>query len=146
MKRYTEPRMHTAEHILNQTMVRMFHRGRAFSSHIEKRKSKCDYRFDRALTKEEVADIERRVNEVISADLPVVEEFTNKEDAQRLYDLSRLPDSAGEKIRVIRIGDYDACPCSGAHASRTGELGPFSIISTDHENGILRIRFKVRTD
>ena len=127
-------------------MVRLFGRGRAFSSHIEKKKSKCDYRFDRALTPAEVEDIERRVNTIIAADLPVVEEFTTREEAERLFDTSRLPDSAAEKIRVVRIGDYDSCPCSGAHASRTGELGTFSIISTDFENGILRIRFRVRKD
>ena len=44
------PQMHSAEHILNQTMVRMFNRGRSFSNHIEKKKSKCDYHFDRNLT------------------------------------------------------------------------------------------------
>lgn len=43
MKEYADTRMHTAEHLLNQTMVRLFNKGRAFSSHIEKKKSKCDY-------------------------------------------------------------------------------------------------------
>jgi len=54
MKQYADQRMHTAEHILNQTMVRMFGCGRSFSSHIEKKKSKCDYRFERALSEEEL--------------------------------------------------------------------------------------------
>ncbi len=44
-----DPQMHTAEHILNQTMVRIFGCERSFPSHIEKKKSKCDYRFDRPL-------------------------------------------------------------------------------------------------
>ncbi len=64
MKQYADQRMHTAEHILNQTMVRMFGCGRSFSSHIEKKKSKCDYRFKRALSGEETRELERRVNEV----------------------------------------------------------------------------------
>jgi len=59
------PQMHSAEHILNQTMVRMFKCGRSFSNHIEKKKSKCDYHFDRELNKEEVEEIERKVNDVI---------------------------------------------------------------------------------
>jgi alanyl-tRNA synthetase len=143
-KEYTEPRMHTAEHILNQTMVRMFARGRSFSSHIEKKKSKCDYRFDRNLTPEEVAEIERRVNEIIAADLPVTDEEMPRVEAAAQFDLGRLPDTAGERLRIVRVGDYDACPCGGEHARSSGEVGGFSIISTSHENGVLRIRFKIK--
>jgi alanyl-tRNA synthetase len=135
--------MHTAEHILNQTMVRMFNRGRSFSSHIEKKKSKCDYRFDRDLTAEEVAEIEQRVNGIIRADLPVREEFISRQEGERAYDLGRLPDSAGETLRIVRVGDYDACPCSGSHASSSAEIGEFKIVSTGFENGVLRIRFKI---
>jgi misacylated tRNA(Ala) deacylase len=143
MKEYAEPRMHTAEHILNQTMVRMFGGGRSFSSHIEKRKSKCDYHFDRNLTSEEVTEIERRVNEVIKADLHVSEEFISREKASRLYHLGRLPEHAGDTLRIVRVGDYDACPCGGKHAASSGEVGDFKIISTSHENGVLRVRFKI---
>src|SRR5512136_2853610 len=98
MKDYSEPAMHTAEHILNQTMVRMFKRGRSFSSHIEKKKSKCDYRFDRDLTPREVAEIERRVNDVIIQDKPVTEEFIDRDTAEAAYNLERLPPSTGETI------------------------------------------------
>lgn len=142
-KEYTEPRMHTAEHILNQTMVRMFRRGRSFSSHIEKKKSKCDYHFDRNLTPEEVAEIERRVSEVIAADMAVTEEMMPREDAARIFDLARLPETAGDQLRIVRVGDYDACPCGGQHAGSSGEIGSFSIVSTTYENGVLRIRFRI---
>ncbi|MEW6511813.1 MAG: hypothetical protein AB1428_12750 [Bacteroidota bacterium] len=141
-----DPRMHSAEHILNQTMVRMFNRGRSFSAHIEKRKSKCDYHFDRDLSPAEVAEIERRVNEVVAADLPVREEHMRREEASRHFNLSRLPEEAGETVRIIRIGDYDACPCSGMHVGRSGEIGGFKIISTGFEEGVLRIRFKLTDD
>lgn len=143
MKEYTEPRMHTAEHLLNQTMVRMFRKGRAFSSHIERKKSKCDYRFDRELTAEEVSGIERRVNEVIAADLPVTEEHMPKDEAARTFDLKRLPEGTGETLRIVRIGDYDACPCSGKHAASSGEVGGFRIVSTSFADGVLRVRFKL---
>ena len=61
MKENIDPRMHTAEHILNQTMIRLFSCGRAFSAHIEKKKSKCDYRFDRALSDGEIKELEEKV-------------------------------------------------------------------------------------
>ena len=137
------PEMHSAEHILNQTMVRMFNRGRSFSNHIEKKKSKCDYHFDRNLTEEEIETINKKVNEIINLDLSVTEEFLDREEAIKNFKLSQLPYDAGDTIRIIRIGDYDACPCSGVHVKSTKEIGVFEIISTSFENGVLRVRFKL---
>ena len=137
------PPMHSAEHILNQTMVRMFNKGRSFSNHIEKKKSKCDYYFERNLTEEEIETINKKVNEVIRQNLPVKEEFLSREEALKNYKLSQLPEDAGDVIRIIKVGDYDACPCSGVHVSNTKQIGIFKIFSTSCENGILRIRFKL---
>ena len=137
------PQMHSAEHILNQTMVRMFNCGRSFSNHIEKKKSKCDYHFEIDLTGAELEEIERRVNEVIQNDLKVVEEFILKDDAEKEYNLTKLPDEVSDTIRIIKIGDYDACPCSGLHVSHTKEIGRFKIISTSYTDGKLRVRFKL---
>jgi len=140
------PQMHSAEHILNQTMVRMFNCGRSFSNHIEKKKSKCDYYFDRNLTEEEINRINQKVNEIIQQDLNVVEEFHSKNEALKMFNLSRLPEDAGDKVRVIKIGDYDACPCSGLHVTHTKEIGSFKIISTDFNEGVLRVRFKLQDE
>ena len=135
--------MHSTEHILNQTMVKMFNCSRSFSNHIEKKKSKCDYHFDRDLDQSEIQEIEKRVNDIIKGNLEVVEEFYSKEEAERMFNLSKLPDDAGNNIRVIKIGDYDACPCSGLHVSNTEEIGSFKIISTSFNDSVLRIRFKL---
>jgi misacylated tRNA(Ala) deacylase len=143
MSKEYDPRMHSAEHILNQTMVRMFNKGRSFSNHIEKKKSKCDYHFDRDLTPEEISSIENIVNTEIKRNHDVKEEFLNREEAEKNYFLGRLPSDAGGKIRIIKIGDYDACPCSGVHVNNTSEIGKFKIISTGYDHGVLRIRFKL---
>ena len=143
MKKEMDPRMHSAEHLLNQTMVRMFHCARCFSSHIEKKRSKCDYHFERALEEEEMREIQERVNRVIQADLAVREEYVKRGEAMERYDLDRLPDDAGDSIRIIKIGDYDTCPCIGPHVQSTKEIGGFRIISTSFENGVLRIRYKL---
>ena len=137
------PRMHSAEHLLNGTMNKMFLKGRAFSAHIEKKKSKCDYHFDRNLTSEEIQTIEERINSVISDNMKVTEEFLQRDAAETDFNLKRLPDEAGDVIRIIRIGKYDVCPCSGTHVASTKEIGGFKIISTSFENDILRIRFKL---
>lgn len=143
MKEYAEPRMHTAEHLLNQTMARLFGCGRAFSSHIERKRSKCDFRFARALTAEETAEVEKRVNEAAAAGLPVTESFVSREEAAGKLDLGRLPEGTGYPLRVISIGDYDACPCSGKHVASTAEIGVFRIISSSYAEGVLRVRFRL---
>lgn len=143
MSKSYDPRMHSAEHILNQTMVRMFNSGRSFSAHIEKKKSKCDYHFSRNLTADELAVIENKVNEIILADMKVSEEFYTREEAQNIISLEKLPGDAGDKIRIIKIGDYDTCPCRGEHIKSTAEISGFKIISSDFNEGVLRVRFKL---
>jgi len=80
------PRMHSAEHILNQVMVKKFSCGRCFSAHVNKKKSKCDYNnFDRALTDDEVKEVETAVNKAISANLCVTEEMVSFEEANQNF-------------------------------------------------------------
>lgn len=138
------PPMHTAEHILNQTMVRMFGCPRSKNAHIERKKSKCDYLLETAPTPEQVAEIESRVNEVIAADLPVTIDFVTHEEAAKIVDMSKLPEDVSQTLRIVRIGDYDACACVGAHVESTGEIGQFVIISSDWEEDRWRVRFKLK--
>lgn len=143
MKKAIDPQMHSAEHILNRTMDRMFGCGRSFSAHIEKKKSKCDYHYCRNLSDGEIKEIENRVNDVINADLSVTEEYISREETKRYYNIDRLPSDTGDNIRIVKIGDYDACPCIGPHISSTRMIGNFRITSKNFENGVLRIRFKL---
>jgi misacylated tRNA(Ala) deacylase len=138
-----DPRMHSAEHIINQTMIRMFGCKRCFSAHIEKKKSKVDYHFERNLLAIEVEQLQNRVNKIIEADLPVSEEFISRREAERVFNLDRLPETVSDTIRIVTIGDYDACPCIGPHVKSTKELGRFRVISTSFDQGVLRIRFKL---
>lgn len=137
------PPMHTAEHILNATMVRLFGCPRSKNAHIERKKSKCDYHLPEAPTEEQVKIIESAVNEVISRNLPVTIEFIPRADAAGIVDLSKLPDDVSDTLRIVRVGDYDACACIGAHVSNTSEIGVFRILSHDYENGRWRVRWKV---
>jgi misacylated tRNA(Ala) deacylase len=143
IEKRVDPRMHSAEHIANQTMVRMFNCGRCFSTHLGNKKSKLDYHFHRPLRDAEIEELERRINEIVEADLPVTEEVISRDAGEKEYNLKRLPEGAGDKIRVIRIGNYDACPCIGAHVKTTREIGRFRIISTSFDDGVLRIRYKL---
>ena len=128
--------MHTAEHILNGTMVKMFGCPRS-------RNAQCDYLLDACPTDEQVAQLEAAVNEVIGRHLDVTIEFMTREDAASIVDLSKLPEDASETLRIVRVGDYDACACIGAHVSNTSEIGAFKILSHDFEDGRWRVRWKV---
>lgn len=141
-KLYHEP-MHTCEHILNQTMVRMFGCGRSVNAHIERKKSKCDYLLSDAPTDMQIQQIIETVNEVIGLNLMVYEELMSRDEASKIVDLSKLPTDVSDTMRIIRVGDYDACACIGQHVENTSELGRFEIISHDFENGRWRVRFKL---
>ena len=110
MEKLVDPRMHSAEHILNQTMDRIYGCGRCVDAHVEKKKSKCDYRLDHELTEDEIRQIESRVNEVIRQNLSVSEEYLARSEAEIKYNLGKVPESGTTDIRIVKIGSYDACP------------------------------------
>ena len=127
------PPMHTTEHILNQTMIRL----------LERKKSKLDFRFQREPEESEINQIEQQVNRIIQRGLPITTEYITQEEALGRFDLRRLPDNASETVRVVKVGDYDECLCIGRHVENTSEIGVFKIISYDFKDGILRLRFKL---
>ena len=139
------PPMHTTEHIINQTMIRLFGCGRSISAHIERKKSKLDYLLAACPTEEEIKKLEEAVNEVIARQLPVTTEFITQEEAQGRFDLERLPDGASETVRVVKVGDYDDCLCIGVHVENPSEIGTVTIISHDwnEEAQRWRMRFKL---
>lgn len=139
------PPMHTCEHIINQTIIRLFGCGRSVSAHIERKKSKLDYRLTACPTEEQIKNLENTVNQIIMQHLPVTTEFITQEEAKGRFDLKRLPEDASETVRVVKVGDYDECLCIGTHVANTSEIGTFKIISHDWdgENKRWRIRFKL---
>ena len=108
------PPMHTAEHILNQTMVRMFGCPRSRNAHI-----------------------------VIGRQLDVTVEYVDRDHLPPEVDLSKLPADASETLRLVRIGDYDICACAGDHVANTREIPHFKIISHDFADGTWRVRFRL---
>ena len=137
------PPAHTAEHILNQTMMRTFGCKRSRINHIERKKSKCNYDLPTCPTEEQIRAVEAAVNNIIAADLEVTERYVTREEIPTGIDLSKLPSDASETLRVVYVGDYDVCPCLGAHVKRTSEIGQFRISSTSYNEGNFRIVFRV---
>ncbi|MBQ5727570.1 MAG: hypothetical protein IIV56_01420 [Mailhella sp.] len=156
MAKEYDPRMHSAEHALSGVLIRRYGCPRCFSTHINSNKSKVDFRFPHDLSAEEAASIATEVNDVIKADLPIVAREMPREEAATRFNLTRLPESAGDTLRIVYIGDpdqpesvLDACPCIGEHVTRTSECGDFVWVShewkpgEEGQDGVLRIRFKL---
>lgn len=139
------PPAHTAEHLLNQTMIRMFGCKRSDNAHIERKKSKITYILDHKPTRQEEKEIERKMNELIQEDLPVTFENVRRDNLPESISLEKLPDDASEMLRLVFIGDYDVCLCIGKHVRSTSQIGRFEILGTnwDEEKRAFRIRYKV---
>ena len=151
------PPAHTAEHLLNQLMMRMFGCERSRNAHIERKKSKISYILDRKPDRKIEKEIERQMNALIEEDMPVTFQFVTRAELEGIkmeaeedspesrLSLERLPEDASETIRLVRIGDYDVCPCIGKHVRSTAQIGRFEMLGTNWDEGTrsFRIRFKI---
>ncbi|MBQ2131939.1 MAG: alpha-amylase, partial [Prevotella sp.] len=118
---------------------------RSRNAHVERKKSKISYILDHKPDRKEEKEIERMMNELIEQDLPVTYEFVDRNHIPDDVKLDRLPDDASETIRLVRIGDFDVCPCIGKHVRSTSQIGRFEMLGTnwDQSTRSFRIRFKV---
>ncbi|MCR5456151.1 MAG: hypothetical protein K6F33_14305 [Bacteroidales bacterium] len=137
------PPAHTAEHLLNQTMMRMFGCQRSSNAHIERKKSKINYNLATEPTPEQIAEIEAQMNSLIAQDMKVTYEYVTRDHIPEGVSLAKLPDNATDTLRIVRIGDYDVCACVGAHVASTAEIVNFRITSTSFNDGVFRIIYKV---
>ena len=139
------PPAHTAEHLLNQVMLQLFGCERSTNAHIERRKSKMSFVLDHKPTRQEEKQIEQRMNEQIEADLPVTYELVNRYQLPDDIDADRLPADSSDVIRLVRIGNFDVCPCIGKHVRSTSQIGKFVMLGTnwDENTRTFRVRFKI---
>ena len=139
------PPAHTAEHLLNQVMIRLFGCERSHNAHIERKKSKMSFYLDHKPSRQEEKEIERQMIQLIDDDLPVTFEYVSRDELPEGIHLERLPEDAGDDIRLVRIGDFDVCPCIGKHVRSTAQIGRFEMLGTnwDEIERSFRVRFKI---
>ncbi len=135
-------RMHTAEHLLSAVMRKFYNAPRNLELHLGEKKTKCDYDLPQPLADADVEKIQQLVNEEIAKNHAVSFAYIKRSEAQQ-FDLWKVPADMYD-LRIVRIGDFDAQPCSGSHVRSTSEIGEFVIASLEkRENGRTRIRFRV---
>jgi alanyl-tRNA synthetase len=114
-------------------------------SNITAERLRFDFSYPEKMTLEQINEVENIVNEQIEKDLPVTMEEMTLEEAKKSGAMGVFESKYGEKVKVYTIGSGDKyCSreiCGGPHASRTGELGHFSIKKEESSSaGVRRIK------
>ncbi len=136
-------RLHTATHLMHRALKEVLHDENANQkgSNITEERLRFDFTFPRALTPEEIKEVEDKVNEAIKADVPVVCEEMTVEEAKAQGAVGLFTAKYGEKVKVYTMGKYSKEICGGPHASHTGELGHFRIVKEQSSSaGVRRIK------
>lgn len=136
-------RLHTATHLMHRALKEVLHDDNANQkgSNITEERLRFDFTFPRALTPEEIKEVEDKVNEAIKADVPVVCEEMTVEEAKEQGAVGLFTAKYGEKVKVYTMGKYSKEICGGPHASHTGELGHFRIVKEQSSSaGVRRIK------
>ncbi|ULJ68744.1 alanine--tRNA ligase [Wielerella bovis] len=127
-------RNHSVTHLMHQALRDVL------GEHVEQKGSlqnadltRFDISHNQAITAEQIAEVERRVNAAIMANVPVKVETMSMEDAQKTGAMMLFGEKYGDFVRVITMGEFSTELCGGTHVGRTGDIGLFKIIS---EGGI----------
>lgn len=142
----TATRYHTATHLLNAALKIVCSPDiQQKGSNINEERLRFDFNFSRKLTPEEVAEVERLVNEQIQKNVPVVLREMSLEEARAENFVGVFDSKYGEKVKTYSIGEFSKEICGGPHVERTGELGVFKIAKQENVSaGIKRIKAVLR--
>ncbi|MGN1100087.1 MAG: alanine--tRNA ligase [Christensenellales bacterium] len=135
-------RLHTATHLLHAALRKVLggevaQRG----SNITAERLRFDFSFGRAMTPEEIAEVEKLVNESIAAKAPIICEEKTVKEAKEEGAIGLFESKYGEKVKVYTMGVFSKEICGGPHASNTGDLGHFRILKEQSSSsGVRRIK------
>ena len=140
-------RLHTATHLLHAALRKVLGDDVAQKgSNITAERLRFDFSFGRKMTKEEIAEVERLVNEAIDAHAPIVCEEMTVPEAQAQGAIGLFTSKYGENVKVYTMGPYSKEICGGPHATNTGDLKSFKIQKEESSSaGVRRIKAVIGT-
>lgn len=136
-------RLHSATHLLQAALRKVLNDDNVAQrgSNITAERLRFDFSFPRKVTPEELAEVEKLVNEAIAADVEITCEEMTVPEAKAKGAIGLFENKYGEKVKVYTMGEYSCEICGGPHASRTGELGKFKIKKEEaSSSGVRRIK------
>jgi alanyl-tRNA synthetase len=121
-------RLHTATHLLHKALqIVLGNHVAQKGSNITPERLRFDFSHAEKMTPEQIAEVERIVNEQIERDLPVTFETMTLDEARASGATALFSGKYGEQVKVYAVGDYSKEVCGGPHVRRTGALGRFRI-------------------
>ena len=138
--------LHTATHLLQAALRKVLgDEVKQKGSNITPERLRFDFSFGRPMTKEEITEVERLVNEAIQAKLPITCVELPIEEARKTGAIGLFGDRYGEVVKVYSMGDFSKEICGGPHAENTGDLGTFVITKEQSSSsGVRRIKAELR--
>ncbi len=137
-RRFLHMQQHSGEHIFSGTVHGLygydnigFHMGKDFVT----------VDFSGLLSEEQIAEAQRRTNEVIFQNVEICAEYPSDE-ALRALEYRSKKEIAGA-VRIVTIPGADVCACCGTHVKRTGEIGPVQVIGSEHYKSGIRLTLKI---
>lgn len=139
-------KLHTATHLLQAALRKVLGDEVAQKgSNITEERLRFDFSFSRPMTKEEIAETQKLVNEAIQRKMPITCEEMTVEEAKAQGAIGLFGDKYGEVVKVYTMGDFSKEICGGPHASNTGDLGEFVITKEQSSSsGVRRIKAELR--
>jgi len=134
--------LHTATHLLLATLKKIYGNNvNQKGSNITPERLRFDFDLDHKMTAEEIAEVEKHVNEIIKKNLDIDCSEMSLDEAKHINAIGSFGDKYGEKVKVFKIGDYSVEICGGPHVANTRELGTFKILKEESvAAGIRRIK------
>lgn len=135
-------KLHTATHLLHAALRKVLGDEVAQKgSNITAERLRFDFSFHRKMEPEEIAEVQRLVNEAIERKMPITMEEMSVEDARNSGAIGLFGDKYGERVKVYTMGDFSKEICGGPHASNTGDLVAFKIQKEQSSSaGVRRIK------